>query len=1237
MTYQKRPGEDNPPKHLHKEQGSTETIDLSSLLAENVTSSGSFDLKILRSTAIAKLLEALPVPAVLLAESGSILFVNHACGQISSDYRKLGGSKFSPLFPEKAAADAIQLLMRKVFSDRKPRGVEALMEIGNRRLWARMNFRSLRIGTERALLVVIEDLTLQKREVLLKQTHNEQLLEEIAKRKRTEQSLRKSEERYRRLVENANDMIYQCDSRGVATYANQLALTISGYSKDEFIGRHYLEFIHPEHRDRASRFYGTQRVKKLHNTYCELPLLTKEGQAIWVGQNVQLRTEGDAIVGFQAIARDITERKRVEEEMDRTISLLRATLESTADGIVVVDRQGRTVTYNQEFARIWSIPESVLDSRNDNEALRFGLDQLRDPNAFLKRVQELYAQPAAESFDVIEFKDGRVLERYSRPQRIGENIIGRVWSFRDVTKRREAEKALVQATTEWEQTFDAVPDLIMILDNHHRIIRANKAMVDALGVTTQGAVGLTCYEAVHGEKAPPSLCPHAKLLIDGKDHSAEIFEPRLDLTLDVHVSPRLDGSGKLIGSVHIAHDVTERKRAEDILRASEERYRSLVDLSPDGIFVHVEDTCVFANEAAARILGVNTPEELIGTSVLDMVHPDHQEAVRERMRIVREDQQSVPLMERKTVRPDGTIVYTENAANPVIFEGRQAAQVVMRDVTERKQQENIRRIRLRLLEFAPWHSLDELLQATLDEVEALTESEIGFYHFLEADQRTLALRAWSTKTLQRKRTAGGKGPPYDMSEAGAWTECVLNRVPVVHNDYGAPSNRRGMLSDRPELVRELVVPVTRGGRIVAMLGVANKPRDYDANDVAIVSSVADFAWDIVEHKRAEERLFQTEKFRAVADLASGVAHNFNNLLQIVIGNANQALVNLASGHFSDMKTKLEQILESARFGAETVRRLNSFAKIREEGMVSELVIVDLSDIIKQAREMTTSWWKTTPEKKGIRVDLNLGLTDGCLVFGRKNEIFEVVVNLIKNAAEALTQDGEILVQTLAQGDDVVLTVQDNGVGIPKNDLGRLFTPFFTTKFEAGTGLGLATAKSIIDGHGGQITVESAEGKGTTFTVTLPRARENKAEEKLREVRASQEDSLTILIIDDLEPVAKVLQDGLQAFGYTVVRALSGAEGLQVFRETEIDIVICDLGMPGMNGWEVGRAIRTRCEETGRPGVPFVLLTGWQGQEKEENQISLSGVDAVVEKPLDIFRLVEVIRGLSKGHSASGPL
>ena len=193
-------------------------------------------------------------------------------------------------------------------------------------------------------------------------------------------------------------------------------------------------------------------------------------------------------------------------------------------------------------------------------------------------------------------------------------------------------------------------------------------------------------------------------------------------------------------------------------------------------------------------------------------------------------------------------------------------QPLLKHVAEQDRADSIMQVRLRLVEFALEHSVDELLQETLDELEVLTGSKISFFHFLDADQNTLWLQSWSTNTLQNMCEAAGKGSHYSVEQAGVWADCVRQRQPVIHNDYASLANRKGLPEGHAPIIRELTVPIMRNEKVVAIFGVGNKPQDFTVEDVELVSTLADFAWDIIERKRAEDALRKSEeKFRTLVD------------------------------------------------------------------------------------------------------------------------------------------------------------------------------------------------------------------------------------------------------------------------------------------------------------------------------------------------------------------------------------
>ncbi len=274
--------------------------------------------------------------------------------------------------------------------------------------------------------------------------------------------------------------------------------------------------------------------------------------------------------------------------------------------------------------------------------------------------------------------------------------------------------------------------------------------------------------------------------------------------------------------------------------------------------------------------------------------------------------------------------------------------------------------------------------------------------------------------------------------------------------------------------------------------------------------------------------------------------------------------------------------------------------------------------------MSRSWWQAEPEEQGIRVSLATRLRSGCTIRGKESVMFEVLVNLLKNSVAALPKGGDIKIETEVGGERVILRITDTGIGISKENLNRLFTPFYTTSAEPGRGLGLATCRRIVEAHEGTILVDSVEGKGATFTITLPFVKPDIGPSDVG-YDNDQGKPLTILAVDDMEATVKMLRAALMRFGHTVLTAMSGEEALRIFRENVIDLVVCDLGMPGMSGWRVGKAIKEISKERGSPKPPFIILTGWDDRGHDEAKCVESGVDAVVQKPLEMTKLVQIIR------------
>jgi PAS domain S-box-containing protein len=388
--------------------------------------------------------------------------------------------------------------------------------------------------------------------------------------------------------------------------------------------------------------------------------------------------------------------------------------------------------------------------------------------------------------------------------------------------------------------------------------------------------------------------------------------------------------------------------------------------------------------------------------------------------------------------------------------------------------------------------------------------------------------------------------------------------------------------------------------------------------------------DITQRKRMEEereemqgQLLEARKMEAVETLAGGVAHDFNNVLAAILGRA-QLLKKQINHPLAEEKRKLSETLQpsldviekAALDGADTVRRLQEFSiPGTRDGQITE---VDVSQLLKDVLEFTRVRWKDEAESKGVQVDIAKELSPGVFVAGHPSELREVFTNIIHNALDSMPGGGKIKTTTSRKNGRAFIRIEDTGIGIPSEIKDKVFDPFFTTKGPRSAGLGMSVSYGIIGRHQGTIRVESMEGKGAAFMITLPLADGKKESEKAVAVSKSNRKA-RILVIEDEESVRELLFDILIGSGHEVDTASHGAQGLDLFKRKEFDLVFTDLGMPGMSGWEVAREIRKLNGVT-----PVSLITGWNVQQLQDES-SKSTVDFVLHKPFQEGRVLRLIQ------------
>jgi PAS domain S-box-containing protein len=679
---------------------------------------------------------------------------------------------------------------------------------------------------------------------------------------------------------------------------------------------------------------------------------------------------------------------RVSSELDRSLSLLQATLEATADGLLVVSDKGAITSYNRRFAEIWGIPEDVLASGKDAQALSYAAQQLADPDAFTAKVRELYADPNAESFDVLEFRDGRIIERYSRPQKIGNRTVGRVWSFRDVT---------------------------------------------------------------------------------------------------------------------------ERRRTEEELRESEERFRSLAEAAVDGILIHRDGIVLDANPSLLRMFGYEL-HELVNSNVIDLiVAPEFRDVVLRNMRAG-----STARYEIEGVRKDGSRVVIEISGRSATYRGQRARVVAIHDVTERKRADEVAR---RLIEEqAARTAAEEATRRARFLAEASRVLDTSFdYHTTLATLAHLAVPAFADFCTVSVREADGTISGVGVAHVDPEKESLLRELVSVYvnatrvDDGLAPNPilrafRDGTSTFFPEisgdaqenmllseehrhLINQLrprslmAVPLRVGDRILGVLtlSTAESDRRYGPEDLELAEELGRRASLAVENARLFNAAGQATRDRD--EMMAIVAHDLRNPLS-TMSMAAQFLLDISGTE----KTVERRNLEVIRRAADRMNRLIGDlldVKRIESGRLTieprpEDVITVVCDAVEMVRPLATS--SSLRLRPVFEKELPKVLVDPA-------RIQQVLSNLIGNAIKFTPSGGSITVRSARAPDGVRIAITDTGPGIAADQLPHLFGRFWQGRRtdRRGLGLGLAIAKAIVEAHGGRIWVESQLGVGSTFFFTVPAA------------------------------------------------------------------------------------------------------------------------------------------------------
>ena len=574
---------------------------------------------------------------------------------------------------------------------------------------------------------------------------------------------------------------------------------------------------------------------------------------------------------------EIVERKHAEEEQRLTEKNLHQILQSIGDAVIATDTQGNVTRMNPvaESLTGWNFQEA------QGKPLR---EVFRIINAYTRKlctdpVQLVLASGEIQGLandTVLLAQDGQEYQIADSASPIRDaqgQIEGVVLVFRDVTEKYRQQEALRENKKRFDFALQATNTGLWdwYIQTGETVFTEQWAAMAGYTLDELRPFSIqTWLDLCH-----PDDLSYSKVLLEQHFRGeTEVYECEARMwhkegfwiwILDRGKVIEWDESGNPLRMLGTHTDITQRKQGEEALQNSENHYRALFETSGTAMFIIEADTTISQVNANFEELSGYTRQEVEGIkSWTELAHSEDVPWMKEYHFLRRQHPDAAPRQyEFRFVDRYGDRADVLLAVDLIQGTSRSIASAI--NITKRKRDERILQARLRLMESSLTHSLEGILTATLDEAENLTESEVGFYYFLQKDQRTLSLQACSSRTA-KICAARGKGMPYDLEQAGVWADCVRRAEPVIHNDYESLFNKKGQPPGHPHIERELVLPVFRKDRIVAMLGVGNKRKNFTHTDVESVSLLANLAWDIIERKQVEEKLKEMSIYDSLTGL-----------------------------------------------------------------------------------------------------------------------------------------------------------------------------------------------------------------------------------------------------------------------------------------------------------------------------------------------------------------------------------
>lgn len=647
----------------------------------------------------------------------------------------------------------------------------------------------------------------------------------------------------------------------------------------------------------------------------------------------------------------------------------------------------------------------------------------------------------------------------------------------------DIKKGIVQGL---EHFFDIAVELLCIADFDGRIEKLNQEWESSLGYT----LGEIKEKGLYGTLLPQDSRLAAQAVSNAKKTGKkQRFEARClrkdiaPLWLEWRLLPVED-------LIYIsARDISERKRGELLLKESETRFRNMLDkVNLVGLLVDKEGRIEFLNKFAVDFTGYSQ-EEIYKKNIIELlILENHQ---KENFTRLLETGEVPEFFVSEIAAKDKSIKTLSWSVSTIIDENNRllGAACFGEDITELRIYESIINFRYNLIEKENNDDINTLIEYTLETAEKLTGSKISVFRFYNQDDHSIILQAASPSLQKDPILMAMLGTSYKIESAGIWSDCLKERKPVIHNNFKRQRTNAKLPAGHPEILRDLVCPIIRDDKIVAVLSLGNKESDYTQKDIEIVSLLSDSLWNLLYKKKMTDALKESEeKLRSLNvtkdRFFSIIAHDLKSPFQGLLGSMQILTSEFDYLSDSERKTLITSIEKLSRHTYKLLENLLEWSRIQTEHLEYNIQIFN----IKNAFQDTIELLSNVAANKGINVKLNI--PEDYFAKSDINVTLTVFRNILSNAIKFTGQNGIITISAFQSNGFIEISVEDNGIGMTKEEVDNLFLIQNQqnrpgTEGETGTGLGLILCKDMIERVGGEIRVTSTPGKGTLFTFSVP--------------------------------------------------------------------------------------------------------------------------------------------------------